>query len=72
MVAILGHDIGYTLWVRCDRCAEQMMAFGRGAEARPELETMIRAEGWQHSGGDGWLCPKCTAGAALPAASSAE
>jgi hypothetical protein len=59
MAAVLSHDIGYTLWVRCDRCGEQLMAFGQGADARPELEAMLRADGWQHTGGDGWLCTRC-------------
>jgi hypothetical protein len=62
MAAILGHDIGYTLWVKCDRCGEELMAFGQGADRRPELEAMIRAEGWHHRGADGWLCSRCGAG----------
>lgn len=68
MAEVLSHDIGYTLWVRCDGCGEQMMAFGRKAERRPEiaaelraeLEAIIRAEGWDHTGGTGWRCEGCT------------
>jgi hypothetical protein len=59
MAAIVGYDMGVTLWVQCDRCSEQMMAFGEGAQGRPELEARIRAEGWRHDGGDGWLCSRC-------------
>src|SRR5438034_1080551 len=59
MAATLGHDIGFTLSVRCDQCPEPIMAFGQGSEGRPELEAMIRAEGWHQLGGDGWLCPRC-------------
>jgi hypothetical protein len=70
MAAVLGHDIGYTLWVRCDGCGEQMMAFGRKAERqseiavelRAELEAIVRAEGWDHKGGNGWLCERCAGG----------
>ena len=25
MAAFLGHDVDYTLWVKCDRCGDQMM-----------------------------------------------
>lgn len=59
MAAILGHDIGFTLYVRCDRCPESIMAFGQGDDGRAELEAMIQAEGWYHLGGDQWLCPRC-------------
>jgi hypothetical protein len=59
MVAILGYDIGFTLFVQCDRCPEQIMAFGEEGDGRTELEAMIRGEGWDHGGGDGWLCPRC-------------
>ncbi len=70
MAAVLGHDIGYTLWVRCDQCGEQMMAFGREAarqsevasELREELEAIVLAERWQHTGGDCWLCERCAGG----------
>lgn len=61
MAAILGHDIGFTLYIRCDCCLEPIMAFGRGEEGRPELEAMIRAEGWHHLAGNSWLCPRCHA-----------
>ena len=67
MAAVLGHDIGYTLWVKCDRCGEQLMAFGQGKDGRSELEAMIRADGWQHQGGDGWLCSRCSASGPNPA-----
>jgi hypothetical protein len=59
MAAILGHDIGFTLWVKCDRCGEQLMAFGEAAERRPELEALVKTQGWLHLGGDGWLCEQC-------------
>jgi hypothetical protein len=67
MAEVLGHDIGYTLWVQCDRCAEQLMAFGREAERQPEiapelraeLEGFIQAEGWDPTGGAAWLCKRC-------------
>ena len=70
MAEVVGHDIGYTLWVRCDRCSEQMMAFGREAvrqseiavQLRAELEAIIRAEGWDHTVSDGWLCDRCAGG----------
>jgi hypothetical protein len=61
MVTIPGYDAGATLYVQCDRCPEPIMAFGKGAEGRPELEAMLRAEGWRQLGGDGWLCPRCAA-----------
>lgn len=72
MAEVLGHDIGYTLWVRCDQCGKQMMAFGRkavrrseiAAELREELEAIVRAEGWGHTGGGGWLCERCAGGSA--------
>lgn len=71
MAAVLGYDVGYTLWVQCDRCGEQLMAFGQATEARPELEAMIRAEGWRHLGGNGWLCLRC-AGATPSRAAQTE
>jgi predicted RNA-binding Zn-ribbon protein involved in translation (DUF1610 family) len=68
MAAVLGHDIGYTLWVECDHCGEQMVAFGQKcdrkseipAELRSELETIVRDYGWRHLGGNEWLCEKCS------------
>ena len=66
MAAVLGHDIGYTLWVKCDRCGEEMMAFGQDDDGRPELEAMILAENWCHLGGDGWHCEKCDFGTVSP------
>lgn len=70
MAEVLSHDIGHTLWVRCDRCGEEMMAFGREAvqraviapELRAELESIIRAEGWDHTSGVGWQCERCAGG----------
>src|SRR5262249_11288178 len=74
MAEVLGHDIGYTLWVRCDGCDEEMMAFGGeavqrseiAAELRAELEGFIRAEGWDQTGGGGWLCERCAGGRRRP------
>jgi hypothetical protein len=80
MAEVLGHDIGYTLWVRCDGCSEQMMAFGRpaarqpeiAAELRAELDGFIRAEGWHQTGGVGWLCERCAGRRPRPGAPDAE
>jgi hypothetical protein len=59
MAAVHSQGGGHTLQVTCDRCGKEVMAFGRGPQGRPELEAEFRADGWQHLGGDGWLCQRC-------------
>jgi hypothetical protein len=69
MASKLGHDIiGYTLWVQCDGCKEQIMCFSDKTDRLPELEAinrqlleqMAQTEcGYRHLGGGNWLCQRC-------------
>ena len=68
MASMLSHDIGYTLWVQCDRCKTSIMCFGDRTDRRPDAEEINRQTleqiaqtegGWHHFAGDDWLCERC-------------
>lgn len=64
MAATLQHDDGPVLIVACDRCLEEIVAFGTDDSTRDELDARIAAEAWEFQGGSEWLCKKCGNGRA--------
>lgn len=67
MVELLGHDMGFTLWAKCDQCGTEIVAFGDTTENsevmriqwHPVLISMLNDEGWERALDRSWICPRC-------------